>query len=140
MTETRVDPGTPSIGSEIESSLFTLSPRGPWFYVILALSQIGTVFLVTRASSWPFDITLATVFAGEGIVCVVIASILTGQEGGIRGGLIVRRAQVVLPGGTDRPPYCVEVRRGPESTNMSTVLALVAYGGALMVIAFYLAL
>ncbi len=140
--EKTVDPARPPLRGEARARLLTLSPTGPWFYVILVLVQVGVVAVVTRGLGIPLDLTLATLFASEGIVSMVVAWFLAGAEGSIRGHLFSKYAQLPVEGGTDVPPYVVEAKHDADvgAANAPLVLEFLIYGGALLVIAFFLAL
>ncbi len=139
--ERTVDPLRPSLRREARWSLLTLSPGGPWFYAIIALAQAGVVFVVTQLLRMPFGLTLATLFATEGIACMVVAWFLAGREGRIRGALRSQYVQVPVEGGSDLPPYTIEVQHDADShaPDVPVVFVLAAYGGILLVLAFLLA-
>lgn len=123
-------------------SLLTLSPRGPWFYAILIILQTGAIVLLTRLLAIPFGLTFASVFATEGIACMVAAWFLSGREGDI--GFAARaemgRAQVAgVPDlATTIPEHQSEF--DAAARNAPLILILVAFGATLMVLAFVAAL
>ncbi len=141
LKERRVDSGKPSLEREVESSLLTLAPSGPWFYVLLALVQVAAVFLVTRILPLPFELTLATLFASEGIVCMVVAWILAGREGDIGFAARAQVGRAQIAGVPDLRTTLPEAQADFDAAarNSPLILILVVYGVALLVVAFVLA-
>lgn len=140
--EKTIDRELPSVRVEVRSSLLTLSPHGPWFYAILILAQAGAVALVTGWFGLPFKLALATLFATEGIGCMVVAWFLSAREGDV--GFValaqIRRAQLA---GTPNLATAIPEHQADfdaAAQNVPMILILVVCGAVLLAIAFVAAL
>lgn len=142
MKERIVDAGRPPVRAEVRAHLLTLSPRGPWFYAILIVVQAGAVALAAWAVGLPFGLTLATLFAAEGIACMVVAWFMSGREGDIGRGALAQIQRAQIAGVPDLPHTIPEARSDAEmaARNTPRIFLLVAYAATLMVLALLLAL
>lgn len=114
-----------------------LSPRAPPFYVLAFLIQIFAALILSRVTSLDLMVSLRTVFATAGIGSFLGAWVLTGEEGDIASGRMWTSRFSGLPN-RDAPvaetPYDAE----RTAANFPWTLVLLAYGAALLVLAFVL--
>ncbi len=136
--EKTIDPTHPPARRTIRGSLLTLSPDGPWFYAVLILLQVGAVGVLTRLIALPFGLTLATLFATEGIVSFAVAWFLSGREGDIGFAALSQTRRAQIAGAPDLATSLPEHQADFElaARNAPVILILVLYGAVLLVLAF----
>ncbi len=133
-----IDPAHRSIREEVGSSLLTLSPQGPWFYILLTLVEAGAVALLASVFHFDFALAASSLFAIEGVLFMVVAWLLSGREGDIGYTKLasVQRAQIA--GVPDLATTIPEAQHDIDvaARNFPLILVLVLYGAALLVLAF----